>query len=71
MENKQTHLLPRWAGRDFLNDEKVILPEFTKIVEGKITRIFKGSKLIVEAMDRGRKGWWVDLDSCEIRVFER
>jgi hypothetical protein len=69
MENKKTHLLPLWAGQDFLNDEKVILPEFTKIVEGKITRIFKGSKLIVEALDRGKKGWWVDLDSVEIEVF--
>jgi|694.fasta_scaffold129658_5 hypothetical protein len=69
MENKKTVLLPLWAGQDFLNDKNVILPEFKKIVEDKTTRVFKGSKLIVEALDRGKKGWWVDLDSVEIGVF--
>ena len=69
MENTKTVLLPSWAGQDFLNDKNVIRPEFKTILEDKTTRVFKGSKLIVEALDRGTKGWWINLDAVEIEVF--
>jgi hypothetical protein len=69
IKNRKTIILPIWAGKEFQSDEKVILPEFRTVVKDKTTQIFKGSKLIVELLDRGDRGFWIDFDSTEIRVF--